>query len=209
MYVGDFKNELIHGRGAYYFVHPESRRTVVYEADWMYGIRVGGVPQLPPAEHHESPQPARGTLQREEVANTTHSSDKNDDCKLPQASCPTETALSEQNQNDKRGCRVLCLTAPPIERIYDAFGGPSQVEQRQVFKCFDGRFPRDTAASVATLLPALKEVLPAYWSERLCTEEERQQQRQFELFYSQMLPLPASAEDNTQRAQCPADSAPS
>ena len=42
VYIGDFKNQLIHGRGTYWLIHPKTRRTVSYKADWMYGIRVGG-----------------------------------------------------------------------------------------------------------------------------------------------------------------------
>ena len=100
---------------------------------------------------------------RREVMTSTSPVKDNSHNKLLQAPFLAETALSEQKQSNKRGCCVLCLTAPPTEQILDSVGGPSQEEQRQVFQCFDRDFPRNTTISVSTLLSVLKEVLPAYW----------------------------------------------
>ena len=197
VYTGDFKHSLFHGRGTYSFTHPDTGCTVSYEADWLFGIRVGGTPQLrSPAvvtalpsrpvhcetatfptfadiERQEAHCPAGTAPQREEVSDTSPNNNNGDEGynKRGQDQRPTKTSLSEQKTAGEGACRELCPNGPSTEQIMDAIGRSSQEEQ---LLCFGTYLPMETAASASTLLAALKDVLPARLSQALHEEQQRQ-----------------------------------
>jgi hypothetical protein len=196
VYTGDFKYGLFHGRGAYSFAHPDTGRIVSYEADWLFGIRVGGMPQLrspvvvtalpsrpvhcetatfpthADAERQEAHCSARTAPQREEVADITPNNNNDDEGynKRGQDQRPAKTSLPEQKTAGEEACRELRSNGPPMEQITDAIGGASQEEQRQLLFCFGTFLPREMAASASTLLAALKDVLSACLSQGLHEE---------------------------------------
>ena len=197
VYTGDFKHNLFHGRGTYSFTHPDTGCTVSYEADWLFGIRVGGTPQLrSPAvvtalpsrpvhcetatfptfadiERQEAHCPAGTAPQREEVSDTSPNNTNGDEGynKRGQDQRPAKTSLSEQKTAGEGACRELCPNGPSTEQIMDAIGRSSQEEQ---LLCFGTYLPMETAASASTLLAALKDVLPARLSQALHEEQQRQ-----------------------------------
>ena len=84
---------------------------------------------------------------------------------------PAKTSLPEQKTAGEEACLELCSNGPTMEQIMDVMGG--SLPEEQLF-CFGTYLPRETAASASTLLAALKDVLPAYRSQALYEEQQRQ-----------------------------------
>ena len=164
-----------------------------YEAYWLFGIRVGGTPQLcSPAvvtalrlrsvhrktatfrthanvERQEARCPARTAPKRETVVDITPNNNNGNEGynKRGQDQRPAKTSLPEQKTPDEEAGPELYSNGPIMEQIMDAS------HEEQLF-CFGTYLPRETAASASTLLEALKDVLPACLSQALNEEQQRQ-----------------------------------
>ena len=164
-----------------------------YEADWLFGIRVGGTPQLyspevvttlssrpvhcktaifptyVDIERQKAHCPTGTALQGEEVSDTSSNNNNGEKeyNKSGQDQSPAKTSLPEQKTVGEEAYLELCSNGPTTEQIMDAS------HEEQLFS-FGTYLPRETAASTSTLLAGFKDVLPAYLSQALHKEQQHQ-----------------------------------